>query len=392
MVTSEKIEEWLREVEQRPESAPLIIQFIGNRLRDLAAWNEALRSENIALASGNRVEEYEQRIAHLEYQLDLLKRQLGGEALQAGQATTGLPAQAATISLLVFDHLGRVLRIVLDPTALEDGVVLGYLQGDLGREDEPPRLLAVPSSEELFFVFTYGRVAAISVEELAQVPAGGSWEWEQAPVPEARRSREALACLTPVARLALAEFLIQFSRRGYVKKVLASMAASILSQQYIGAGTVLPVDKIFAMLLGAKDSRIALVSHEGRLLCLEAGQLPFSIEEAMRLEPTDHLVTAAPLPAGKTLLVMTQIGKLVALDGDDLPAAPSFKLKGQAIFSGQRRASGVRVVGAAAVDDADWAIALHADGRVSLHAVSSLLGRGTLPAQGELLAFATFAV
>lgn len=392
MITPEKIEEWLREVEQRPESAPLIIQFIGNRLRDLAAWNESLRAENIALSSGNRVEEYEQRIAHLEYQLDLLKRQLGAEAVQTGQAVAGQHAQAAALSLLVFDPLGRVLRVALEPSALADGAVLGRLQGDWASGDEPPRLLAVPSSEELLFVFTYGRVAAIPVDALAQATPGGPWEWEQVPVPEARRSRESLACLIPVARLSLAEFFIQFSRRGYVKKILASMAASILSQQYIGTGTVLPVDKIFAMLLGNKDSRIALVSHEGRLLCLEAGRMPFSVEEAMRLEPTDHLVAAALLPEGKTLLAMTQIGKVVALEGDDLPVAQSLRTKGQAIFSSQRRASGVRVVAAAAVGEADWAAALHADGQISLHSAGALLGRGTLPTHGDLLAFTTFAV
>jgi DNA gyrase/topoisomerase IV subunit A len=266
------------------------------------------------------------------------------------------------------------------------------LLGDFVRDGESPRLLAVPTSEELLFIFTFGRVAAFPVDGLAQAPFGEASEWDQAPVPEARRSKEALACLTPVARLALVEFFIQFSRRGYVKKIITSMAASILSQHYIGSGTVLPADKIFETVLCSKESRIALVSHEGHLLCVDAGRLPFSVEEAIRLEPTDHLEAALPVSAGKTLLIMTQIGKVVALDSDDLQVASNLKTKGQAVFSSQRRASGVRVVAAASADEADWAVALHSDGQISLHAVSALLGRGTLPVRGELLAFTTFTV
>lgn len=391
MITPEKIEEWLREVEQRPESAPLIIQFIANRLRDLAAWNETLRAENIALISGNRVEEYEQRIAHLEYQLDLLKRQVGIKESPGSEQASIQAAPAGSISLLIYDRLGRALRVAIRPASLEDGIVLGHLQG-MFQDDEPARLLAVPNSEELLFVFSFGRVATFAVEELERVLKDGVWEWEQTPVPEARRSKEELACLTPIARLALSEFFVQLSRRGYVKKVITSMAASILSQRYIGAGTVLPADKIFEMVLCNKESRIVLVSHEGHLLCLEAGRLPFSVEEAMRLEPTDHLVAALTMAEGKTLLVMTQIGKVVAVDDADLQVASTLKTKGQAVFSSQRRASGVRVVAAAAVDDRDWAVALHSDGQISLHAVSALLGQGTLPVHGELLGFTTFAV
>lgn len=392
MITPEKIEEWLKEAEQRPESAPLIIQFIANRLRDLAAWNESLRAENIALISGNRVEEYERRIAHLEYQLDLLKRQLGGEISSEDGLITRQAAAAVMTSLLVYDSLGHVMRIAIDPSVLIDGASIGHLEGELVQSSEPPRLLALSSSEEVLFVFTYGRVAAHPVESLAQAADGEAWVWAEAPVPEARRSKEMLACLTPMARLALAEYFIQVSRRGYVKKILTSMAASILSQQYIGAGTVLPVDKVFETLLCVKENWVLLVSYEGYLVCLDAGRLPFSVEEAMRLGSTDHLTAALVGGRGKTILVMTQIGKVVALNDSDLNTVQSLKTKGQPVFSSQRRAGGVRVVGAAAVSDADWAAALHADGQITLHAVSSLLGHGVLPVHGELLAFTAFSV
>jgi hypothetical protein len=175
-----------------------------------------------------------------------------------------------------------------------------------------------------------------------------------------------------------------------LKKIVTSMAATILNQHYIGAGTVLGVDKVFETLLCNKESRIVLVSHEGYLLCLDVGRLPFSVEEVMRVGTTDHLASVLITEPGKTILAMTQIGKVVALNDEDLEVSQSLKSKGRAIFSGQRRASGVRVTGAAAVREMDWSVALHADGQITLHSVSALLGRGTLPVEGELLAFTTF--
>ena len=79
MFTPEKIEEWIQEVKERPASAELIIQFIANRLHDLSEWNEELRTENLELRSGARVDKYERQIAYLGYQLEMIKRQIGGE-------------------------------------------------------------------------------------------------------------------------------------------------------------------------------------------------------------------------------------------------------------------------------------------------------------------------
>ena len=76
-MTLPKIEEWIKEVEARPASAQAILKLIAGRLRDLTERNEALLAENIALQDGSKVEEYKRRIAHLEYQLDLLKRRFG---------------------------------------------------------------------------------------------------------------------------------------------------------------------------------------------------------------------------------------------------------------------------------------------------------------------------
>src|SRR5512145_2644836 len=116
MYFSHKIDEWMKEAENRPESAVTIVKLIARRLRELTERNEELLAENIALQNGTRVEEYQKRIAHLEYQLDLLRRRFGAE----GTELSDLPvpaAAASTLSLLVYNAYGRILRLELSPAA-----------------------------------------------------------------------------------------------------------------------------------------------------------------------------------------------------------------------------------------------------------------------------------
>ena len=79
MTFHDKIDEWIKEAETRPGSALMILKLVANRLRDLTERNEELLAENIALQDGSRVEEYQKRITHLEYQLELLKRRIGAD-------------------------------------------------------------------------------------------------------------------------------------------------------------------------------------------------------------------------------------------------------------------------------------------------------------------------
>ena len=67
MSFSNKIDEWMKEAEARPESAITIVKLISRRLRELTERNEELLAENIALENGTRVEEFQKRITHVEY-------------------------------------------------------------------------------------------------------------------------------------------------------------------------------------------------------------------------------------------------------------------------------------------------------------------------------------
>ena len=133
---SHKIDEWMKEAEARPESAVTIVKLIARRLRELTERNEELLTENIALQNGTRVEEYQKRIAHLEYQLDLLKRRFGADESVLAE----LPAaslEETTLSLLVYNTYGRIFRIELT----SDAPGLGRILDDALPDSEQPRLL-----------------------------------------------------------------------------------------------------------------------------------------------------------------------------------------------------------------------------------------------------------
>ncbi|MHA2429080.1 MAG: hypothetical protein ACXADB_13755, partial [Candidatus Hermodarchaeia archaeon] len=220
MFTPDKIEEWIQEVNERPSSSELIIQFIAKRLHELSEWNEKLRAENIELRSGARVDEYERQIAHLEYQLELLKRQVGGEIDLETLAEMAPSKIAESLNLLVYGPLGKILRLELDSDLLEDGHSICRLNTTQSTELEPPRTLIVDSTTELMLIFTSGRIVTLPVAALSTtISPGDEIDWGLVSIPEEPNIGETLACVAPISKMALADFYIQVSRRGFIKKI-----------------------------------------------------------------------------------------------------------------------------------------------------------------------------
>lgn len=383
LTTPSKIEEWIREVEERPWSAPLILRIIANRLNDLTNWNDELLAENIQLRSGQKVEEYESRIANLEYQIELLKRQLGGDA--------ALPA-VQTVSLLIYNAQGQVLRIELDPAELiSGGELVSFAEKSISGQSTP-ELMLLSTQEEVLFLFDSGRTVTMPA---AAIPAASrtGLSWEAAYIQEPRGGEE-LASLLPIAKMSLFEFCIQASRKGFVKKIIESYFETHLANDYIGTGVKLPADRTCSLTLCSKDDLFVMVSYEGFLFCMEAGRLPMAIEEALRLGPTDHIIAAVSVRDQPSILIVTQTGKIIHRESDWLEPAEALKTRGQALYSRERRAAGVRVVGAAAARDDDWGAALLSDGTVIAYKMSELFSTGSIPQTVppiEVISFTTLA-
>ena len=369
MTFSDKIDEWIQEAETRPGSALMILKLVANRLRDLTERNEELLAENIALENGTRVEEYQKRLTHLEFQLEMLKRRLG----EQGTALAENPAQTA-LSLLVYNAQGRIFRLEIGPVAAE----LGRITGELSSDGELPRLLSVPADEEVLLLFTSGRISTLSVAGLPSVEAGGEWPWEQASLPDEPHAGELLACLMPLSRLPLSDLVLQVSRRGNVKKTLTSLAQTVLSNRYLGRGAIQKADQPFNAALCQKKERFALVTSEGRLLGLDVDDLSYAAEERIRLEPQDYVVASFALRPDDLLLCLTQTGKVVQREASSLEVSKSPQARGQALISPSRLEQGTRFIGAVRVKETDKVVVLDAEGKLTLHLAGDVSGAGLI--------------
>lgn len=380
MSFSHKIDEWMKEAEARPESAVTIVKLIARRLRELTERNEELLAENIALQNGTRVEEYQKRIAHLEYQLDLLKRRFGADESLLAE----LPARAAeisTLSLLVYNTYGRLFRLEVNP-----GVqTLGRILDETLASSEQPRLLAVPSNEEVLLLFTSGRVSTCAVSSLPAVEAGSAWTWNQAALPDEPRAGEMLACIAPLSHLPLSEFFLQVSRRGCVKKTMTSLAQSILGNHYLGKSTLQKSDQPFDVMLCQKKDRFAFVTLEGKLLGLDVDALPYNAEDRIRLTASDYVIASFVPHPDESMIFVTQTGKVIQRASDNLDLSKSGLAKGQALIPPARLEQGVRFIGAASVREEERVVALDATGSLNVHSAEAMIGAGSIAAGGLIL-------
>jgi DNA gyrase/topoisomerase IV subunit A len=376
MTFSDKIDEWIKEAETRPGSALMILKLVANRLRDLSERNEELLAENIALQNGTRVEEYQKRITHLEFQLEMLKRRIseGGDIVMENPVATAL-------SLLVYNAQGRIFRLELG----SDSKDLGCIKDELSVDGELPRILAVPADEEMLLLFTSGRVSTLPVSTIPVMELGGEWTWEQAYLPDEPHAGEQLACVMPLSHLPLSDLILQVSRRGNVKKTMTTLAQTVLGNHYLGRGAIQKADQPFSAALCPKKERFAIVTYEGRLLGLDVDDLSYAAEERIRLDTLDYVVAAFALHTDESLLCMTQTGKAIIRDGTSLEVAKSPQARGQALISPSRLEQGTRFIGAVPVKETDKLIVLDADGKLTVHSVEAVSGAGSVHAGALIL-------
>ena len=381
MSFTKKIDEWMKEVEDRPESAVTIVRLVVRRLQELSERNEELLAENIALQHGTRVEEYQKRIAHLEYQLDMLKQRFGMDEAAITTASVTSNKDASTPCLLVYNAHGKIFRVDLDADTKE----VGRITGEMLTDQEPPRILGVPSNENLLLLFTSGRVEKFSAGDIPSLPFGGTWAWEQAALPNEPRAGEQLACIIPFSRLPLSDYLLQISRRGYAKKTLTTISESILNNHFIGKGTSQKSDQPFDLTLARKNDIAALVTYEGKVSAFDIESLSYTTEDRIKLSATDYVVGSFILPADTSLLCITQNGKVIHRESKSIELAKTSNSRGQALIPPSRLEQGVRFMGAAAVKDSDQVVIMDAAGHINIHDANTMTGSGSVQAEGWVL-------
>jgi hypothetical protein len=271
-----------------------------------------------------------------------------------------------------------VLRIELD----SDARALGRLVDETLSTSEQPRLLALPSNEEVLLLFTSGRVSTCAVGDIPCGETGGAWSWEGAALPDEPRAGEFLACMMPLSHLPLSDFFLQVSRRGCVKKTMTSMAQSILGNRYLGKGALQKLDQPFDIILCQKKDILGFVTIEGHLLGLDVDALSYSAEDRIRLTASDYVIASFVTRPEESLLFVTQTGKVIHRESESLELSKSPLAKGQGLIPPSRLEQGVRFIGAASVREGDRIVVLDATGSLNVHLADALIGAGSIEAGG----------
>ena len=381
MTTRSSLEDWIREIDERPESAPSIIRAIANRLIELEKSNETLQAENIALKIENKVEEYETKITNLEYQIELLSRQVQ-------QAPT--PSVEGK-ELLIFNHNNQVLReTVAEPRGLYSGQIIAYFSEGSTLREKRVYLKSFDSTEEILLIFDTGHVVAIPVSSLPSVP-GDEMDWNHA-YQEDPDSIEELVNILPISRLPLYEYSVQISRRGFAKRMPAKSFNTYIAQKNIGTGIRQQPDKPFNIILCNAEDTFVIVSKEGYIVSMTVDRLPFAIESIINLGTNDYIVASFVFRENTSLLIVTKDGKIVHRDTSWLTTANSFRTQGQSIFSRKVRERGTRVIAATPIEPGDWGVCLTGNGQIMAFEIEDTLNQGSIQIRNEdsLLAFTLF--
>jgi hypothetical protein len=223
------------------------------------------------------------------------------------------------------------------------------------------------------------------VGDIPCVEPGGSWTWEGAALPDEPRAGEFLACMMPFSQLPLSDFFLQVSRRGCVKKTMTSMAQSILGNRYLGKGTLQKMDQPFDVLLCQKKDILSFVTLEGHLLALDVDALSYSAEDRIRLTASDYVIASFLTHPEESMLFVTQTGKVIHRESENLELSKSPLSKGQVLISPARLEQGIRFIGAASVREGDRIAALDATGSLNVHSAEALTGAGSIEAGGLIL-------
>lgn len=378
MIRSTKIKEWINEIEERPMIAPFLVRRLSDHLMELDVENEALRSENLALKDGKKVEEYERKIADLEYQIEILKRQVKNAS----------PAGRDSVLLLVYDSEGQVLPIEIHPSSASTGAGEVEIKGEFSPEGGQVHLLIVERLDELLFLYDSGRVATRPAAEVVG-RSSLSLDWKDA-YSEDLRGREELAAIVPITMVSFADQCAQVSRRGFVRSFTREYFQSFIARSNVGSGVKSQPDRLFQLVLHNQDDIFAVSSMDGYAVGMPGEKLPVNLTEMIRLGFNDHLVSAFTISEELYLVFVTGEGKAFRYETSRLSILESPGRKGRSVLSKKDREAGVTIVGAAAFGVDEWGAVLSRDGVISFFRAGDLTRKGAFITKGqaEVIAFA----
>ncbi len=351
MIKPNKIQEWIQEIEERPLAAPFLVRTLSARLIELDEINETLRAENLALRTDKKILEYERRISDLEYQIELLKRQVQGEIkLVTNQAY-----------LLVYDTEGHLLMREFSPQDLASGGGIAAIQQFEAPHSDDINMLAVEPHDELMFVLDSGRISTQMASDLPLT--GEETTWQNAYTLD-MRSGERLVTIVPITRSPFIHSAVQVSRKGTARSIAKDTFQSFLTNHQVGKGVRSPADALLGLTLCSIDEVFVVVSRAGFTSAFLPQRLSITLEELIKLDMKDYLVSAFTIRTDQKLVIGLENGELYFQTNpwQDTQNADGSKRR---LLFGSSRTGGAKIVAAASAVDGSWAFQLDQQGSIT---------------------------
>lgn len=320
--------------------------------------------------SEQKVQEFERKIADLEYQMELLKRQI----------QNGTVPIVKTMKLLVFNPDGNILTVEISPSELVTGSVITRISRLPESKPGEIRMAAVDPQEEILFMFNSGRITTLPAAELPSVH-GIDLDWQDAFSIE-MRSGETMITTMPITRSPLVEQCIRISRRSAVKIFSREYFQTFIANHNIGKGTKSSADQAFNLTLCNKKDILVMLTREGFISALRADRLSVTAEEIIRLGMNDYLVASFILGVGQSLVIASQDGSLYVQKPTWLTLKSAAGGKRRLLLS-KGRAGSIQVIGGAGASDQDWGFLLSANGEIRVHRTEDIPSTGSASRKGE---------
>ena len=286
MIRKSDVQWWVLEVKKNPESAPDIIEELAQRLVEMDAENELLRTEIIHMQQGT-ANSASTEVQGLRRKVADLEKLIESEAVtEPALVFISSLMQSARLPFPQAQELLRTGRPVLDRQALL----------------ELQRVLYVRPYDEILLLSNQAHGRKLRPADIPVIAEGGSWpETEGIQASTNERLTAAIATQKPP------RFRTIVTRYGFVRQII-----NLALDRAIAQGDPIlesPLHKdLLVDLVSSDRGDLLLVTRWGKWARFPQRSISGQGAEALKLEPDDQVVAALPLISDTEILVVTASG------------------------------------------------------------------------------------
>jgi DNA gyrase/topoisomerase IV subunit A len=299
MIRKGDVQWWVLEARKYPESAPIAIEFLAERLAELDRENEELRDDVIRLQQRAPVQTSSDQVIALRRQVEKLQYLLKSQtATEPAIVLLSDQLRTARIPISEVQKLVRTGEVLLTSRAMLDMQCM----------------LAARPHDELLAFTNEGRGLRQLVPDLPPLTESRRWPNERNP---ALSEHEQLSVSISVSETP--RFWTLATRKGYVQRFVRAALEREMSRGDPLLRSLIEHDEAVAIVDGDRGD-IVLVTRWGQAIRFSQRVIDVQGSIALELEEGDEVAAALALPEDGEILIVTASGYAARRSTAHLPA------------------------------------------------------------------------